>query len=88
MAVRRYKDDNGPLLLWQRIENTESIEARHFDIEKYDIGPRFLDHAHGGRAIARFARNFDFLLVRGEQARQAVTGFAFIVNDERAAFQE
>src|SRR5262249_2838461 len=88
VAVCGNKNDNRPAVLWQRIEDTESVEAWHLNIEKHDVRLCFLDHLHSRRTVAGFAGNFDFIAVRREQARETVARFTFIVDDERAAFQE
>ena len=88
VPVRRRENHDGPVVLGQRIEHAESIETRHFDIEKNDVGSEPLDGLHRRGSIDGFAGNLDSIDMCSKQALEPAARFALIVDDQDALFHE
>jgi hypothetical protein len=84
MVVERgHEHDERHDVRCQRLDDLESPEPRHFDIEEHHLWPVFADGLERREAIVRIAVD-QLETARREQLAQPRSGRSFIVRDQSA----
>jgi hypothetical protein len=77
------KHDHRHGLTANGLQNAESIQFRHLDIQKDQVGQRLLDHGDRFTTVRALANEFD-VGFGFQQLPQPVAGERFVINDQRS----
>src|SRR5262249_35839506 len=79
------KHDCRPLGRRDGIQNAESAQTGHLDIQKNNIGRKVFDRFDGCQSICGFPDDLDLIFMFSEQAMQFLQSLRFVVDDNRAS---
>jgi hypothetical protein len=72
---------NFEFALDELLEDAETVEARHLDVEKDEVGGMLFDEVHGFQAVFTLAEEIDFGEGFQEEGKFFASGL-FVVDDD------